>query len=62
MAGPVGAVVLLSSEEFIAGVEEVASRFDAATYPQRELPADDWAVLTAAGVLLPVLLGRVRGP
>ncbi|WP_329491901.1 acyl-CoA/acyl-ACP dehydrogenase [Kitasatospora sp. NBC_01246] len=61
MAGPVGAVVLLSSEEFIAGVEEVASRFDAATYPQRELPADDWAVLTAAGVLLPVLPAEYGG-
>jgi alkylation response protein AidB-like acyl-CoA dehydrogenase len=49
------AVASLSTEEFIAGVEAAAKHFDAATYPQREMPADDWAVLTEAGVLLPVL-------
>ncbi|MFJ8434896.1 acyl-CoA dehydrogenase family protein [Kitasatospora sp. NPDC094019] len=45
----------LSTEEFISGIEAAAARFDAATYPQRELPAKDWAGLTGAGVLLPVL-------
>ncbi|MFG2913729.1 acyl-CoA dehydrogenase family protein [Kitasatospora sp. NPDC048298] len=51
----------LSTEEFIAGVEAAAARFDAATYPQRELPAEDWAVLTEAGVLLPVLPAEYGG-
>ncbi|MEU8760062.1 acyl-CoA dehydrogenase family protein [Streptomyces sp. NPDC048659] len=51
----------LSAAEFLAGVEEAAERFDAATYPQRELPAEDWAVLTRAGVLLPVLPTRFGG-
>ncbi|MEV0193677.1 acyl-CoA dehydrogenase family protein [Kitasatospora purpeofusca] len=51
----------LSTEEFIAGIEAAAVRFDAATYPQRELPAQDWAVLTRAGVLLPVLPAEYGG-
>ncbi|GAA2989565.1 hypothetical protein GCM10010519_24180 [Streptomyces lactacystinicus] len=55
------ALVHLSTDEFIAGVEAAASRFDAATYPQRELPADDWAVLTEAGVLLPALSAEYGG-
>ncbi|WP_042424238.1 acyl-CoA dehydrogenase family protein [Streptacidiphilus anmyonensis] len=55
------AVACLSTEEFIAGVEAAASRFDAAVYPQRELPADDWAVLAEAGVLLPVLPAAYGG-
>ncbi|MBT2206538.1 MULTISPECIES: acyl-CoA dehydrogenase family protein [Actinomadura] len=45
----------LSTNEFIAGIEAVAPRFDSATYPQRNLPADDWTLLTKAGVLLPTL-------
>ncbi|MEU6967048.1 acyl-CoA dehydrogenase family protein [Kitasatospora aureofaciens] len=51
----------LSTEEFIAGVEAAAVRFDAATYPQRELPAEDWVGLTGAGVLLPVLPAEYGG-
>jgi alkylation response protein AidB-like acyl-CoA dehydrogenase len=45
----------LSTNEFIAGIETVASKFDSATYPQQNLPADDWALLVRAGVLLPAL-------
>ncbi|MFF2549136.1 acyl-CoA dehydrogenase family protein [Kitasatospora sp. NPDC058063] len=55
------AVAPLSTEEFIAGVEAAASRFDAATFPQQELHTDDWAVLTRAGVLLPVLPAEYGG-
>ncbi|MDR3083670.1 MAG: acyl-CoA/acyl-ACP dehydrogenase, partial [Streptomyces sp.] len=51
----------LSTEEFIADVAATAARFDAATYPQRELPAEDWAALTKAGVLLPVLPAEYGG-
>ncbi|MBD0688216.1 acyl-CoA dehydrogenase family protein [Streptomyces sp. CBMA123] len=51
----VAVLASLSTEEFIAGVEAAAVRFDAATYPQRELPAEDWLGLTGVGVLLPVL-------
>ncbi|MFJ4190491.1 acyl-CoA dehydrogenase family protein [Kitasatospora sp. NPDC089509] len=60
-ADAVASLVALSTEEFIAGVEAAAARFDAATYPQRELPAEDWAVLTEAGVLLPVLPAEYGG-
>jgi alkylation response protein AidB-like acyl-CoA dehydrogenase len=45
----------LSTNEFIAGIESVASKFDSATYPQQNLPADDWALLVGSGVLLPAL-------
>ncbi|MCW2888906.1 MAG: hypothetical protein QOE54_4032 [Streptosporangiaceae bacterium] len=45
----------LSTNEFIAGIEAVAPRFDSATYPQQNLPSDDWTLLTRAGVLLPAL-------
>ncbi len=45
----------LPTDEFIAGIETVARRFDSATYPQQNLPADDWTLLTRAGVLLPTL-------
>ncbi|MET9183048.1 acyl-CoA dehydrogenase family protein [Kitasatospora aureofaciens] len=55
------AVVPLSTEEFIAGVEAAAARFDAATYPQQELHTEDWAVLTGAGVLLPALPAEYGG-
>ncbi|SDS63669.1 Acyl-CoA dehydrogenase [Streptomyces sp. TLI_053] len=51
----VAVLASLPTEEFVAGIEAAAVRFDAATYPQRELPARDWAALTGAGVLLPVL-------
>ncbi|MFA1551131.1 acyl-CoA dehydrogenase family protein [Actinomadura chokoriensis] len=44
-----------STNEFIAGIEAIARRFDTATYPQQNLPADDWTLLTRAGVLLPTL-------
>lgn len=45
----------LPTDEFIKGIEAVATRFDSATYPQRNLPADDWSLLVKSGVLLPVL-------
>ncbi len=45
----------LSTNDFIAGIEAIAPRFDCATYPQQNLPADDWAQLVRAGVLLPSL-------
>jgi alkylation response protein AidB-like acyl-CoA dehydrogenase len=45
----------LSTNEFIADIEAVASRFDSATYPQQNLPPDDWTLLVKAGVLRPVL-------
>ncbi|REE97010.1 acyl-CoA dehydrogenase family protein [Thermomonospora umbrina] len=45
----------LSTNDYIAGIEAVAARFDSATYPQQNLPADDWTLLTRAGVLLPTL-------
>lgn len=46
----------LSTDEFIAGVDAIArSHFDCKTYPQQNLPADDWALLVRAGVLLPAL-------
>lgn len=45
----------LPTDEFIAGIEAVAPRFDSASYPQQNLPADDWTLLTRAGVLLPTL-------
>ncbi len=51
----------LSTDEFLAGVEAVASRFDCATYPQQNLPADDWAMLVRAGVLLPSLPKQYGG-
>jgi alkylation response protein AidB-like acyl-CoA dehydrogenase len=51
----------LPTDEFIAGIKAVASRFDCATYPQQNLPADDWALLVRAGVLLPALPRRFGG-
>ncbi|GGM52293.1 hypothetical protein GCM10012275_24070 [Longimycelium tulufanense] len=46
----------LSTEEFIGNIEAVArSRFDCGIYPQQNLPAQDWAILVKAGVLLPAL-------
>jgi alkylation response protein AidB-like acyl-CoA dehydrogenase len=51
----------LSTDEFLAGVEAVAPRFDCATYPQQNLPADDWAMLVRAGVLLPALPKQYGG-
>jgi alkylation response protein AidB-like acyl-CoA dehydrogenase len=44
-----------TTSEFIAGISEIAPRFDTASYPQQNLPADDWTLLTRAGVLLPTL-------
>ncbi|MFB9831268.1 acyl-CoA dehydrogenase family protein [Actinoallomurus acaciae] len=49
------ALLSLSTDDFIAGVEATAAKFDTATYPQQNLPADDWALLVASGILLPVL-------
>ena len=45
----------LPTNDFIAGIEAVSRRFDTAHYPQQNLPADDWTLLTRAGVLLPTL-------
>jgi alkylation response protein AidB-like acyl-CoA dehydrogenase len=49
------ALLSLSTNEFIAGIEAVASKFDSRTYPQQNLHADDWALLVGSGVLLPTL-------
>jgi alkylation response protein AidB-like acyl-CoA dehydrogenase len=49
------ALLSLSTNEFISGIEAVAAKFDSATYPQENLPADDWALLVGSGVLLPSL-------
>src|SRR5690606_31889998 len=51
----------LSTDEFIAGIDAVASKFDSAAYPQQYLPAEDWALLVWAGVLLPTLPSRYGG-
>jgi alkylation response protein AidB-like acyl-CoA dehydrogenase len=51
----------LSTNEFIAGIEAVASKFDSATYPQQNLPADDWALLVGSGLLLPALPQKYGG-
>ncbi|XRQ04486.1 acyl-CoA dehydrogenase family protein [Actinomadura welshii] len=51
----------LSTDEFIAGIEAVTSKFDSATYPQHYLPPEDWALLVRAGVLLPTLPARYGG-
>lgn len=45
----------LPESEFIAGIDAVAAQFDSATYPQQNLPADDWRLLVKSGVLLPAL-------
>jgi alkylation response protein AidB-like acyl-CoA dehydrogenase len=46
----------LPTDEFIANIAVVArSRFDCTSYPQQNLPADDWALLVRAGVMLPAL-------
>jgi alkylation response protein AidB-like acyl-CoA dehydrogenase len=45
----------LSTNEFISNVDAAAAKFDSATYPQQNLPADDWALLVGSGVLLPAL-------
>jgi alkylation response protein AidB-like acyl-CoA dehydrogenase len=45
----------LSSDDLIAGIGAVASKFDSAIYPQENLPSDDWALLVGSGVLLPAL-------
>ena len=48
-------LLAMSTEDFLAGVAEAALGFDCATYPQHNLPADDWALLVRAGVLLPAI-------
>lgn len=45
----------LPSQEFTVGMEAVAAQFDSATYPQQNLPADDWTQPVKSGVLLPAL-------
>lgn len=39
----------------MAGIEEIAPKFDSATYPQENLPGDDWALCVRSGVLLPTI-------
>ena len=39
----------------MAGIETIAPKFDSATYPQQNLPTDDWALCVASGVLLPTI-------
>lgn len=51
----------LPTHEFMAGIESVAAKFDSATYPQQNLPADDWSLLVQAGVLLPTLPRQYGG-
>jgi hypothetical protein len=44
------------TEKFIASIGAIArGRFDCPTYPQQNLPADDWALLARAGVTLPAV-------
>ena len=45
----------LTMDEFMAGIEAVAPKFDSAIYPQEDLPADDWALCVGGGVLLPTI-------
>lgn len=45
----------LSTDDFIAGIEQIAPKFDSATYPQENLPPDDWALCVQSGVLLPTI-------
>ncbi|MGH3451786.1 MAG: acyl-CoA dehydrogenase family protein [Haloechinothrix sp.] len=46
----------LPTDEFIANIDAVAkTRLDCRTYPQQNLPAEDWGLLVKAGVLLPAL-------
>lgn len=45
----------LPTDDFIAGIETLAAKFDSATYPQENLPLDDWALCVQNGILLPTL-------
>jgi alkylation response protein AidB-like acyl-CoA dehydrogenase len=52
----------LSTDELLAGIEEVArARFDCRSFPQRNLSVDDWALLVRAGVLLPAIPAEFGG-
>jgi alkylation response protein AidB-like acyl-CoA dehydrogenase len=51
----------LSTNEFIAGIDVTASKFDAAAYPQQLLPPDSWALLVRAGIRLPTLPAQYGG-
>ncbi|WP_433476321.1 acyl-CoA dehydrogenase family protein [Spirillospora sp. CA-142024] len=52
---PTNELLSLSTDEFLAGIDAVASKFDSATFPQQILPPDSWALLVRAGVRLPTL-------
>ncbi|MEV7011033.1 acyl-CoA dehydrogenase family protein [Streptosporangium sp. NPDC051022] len=54
-------LLALPTNEFIAGIDAVASTFDSASYPQQNLPAADWERLVKAGVLLPSLPKQFGG-
>ncbi|TDD83803.1 acyl-CoA dehydrogenase [Actinomadura darangshiensis] len=58
---PTNDLLSLSTDEFIAGIDTVASKFDSATYPQQILPPDSWALLVRAGVRLPTLPKQYGG-
>ncbi|GAA4368088.1 hypothetical protein GCM10023088_16650 [Actinomadura verrucosospora] len=58
---PTNHLLALSTDEFIAGFDAVASKFDSATFPQQVLPPESWALLVRAGVRLPTLPKRYGG-
>lgn len=58
---PTNHLLALSTDEFIAGFDAVASKFDSATFPQQILPPDSWALLVRAGVRLPTLPKQYGG-
>ncbi|WP_433241109.1 acyl-CoA dehydrogenase family protein [Actinomadura nitritigenes] len=58
---PTNHLLSLSTDDFIAGFDAVASKFDSATFPQQKLPPDSWALLVRAGVRLPTLPRRYGG-
>lgn len=45
----------LSLDTFMAGIEQIAPKFDSAAYPQQNLPSDDWALCVGRGILLPTI-------
>src|SRR3954466_15262596 len=49
------ALLSLPTNEFLAGIEAVASKFNSANYPQQNHPTDDWPLLVGSGLLLPTL-------
>ncbi|MFD9698081.1 acyl-CoA dehydrogenase family protein [Lentzea sp. NPDC059081] len=55
-ARQLAAVAALPADKFVDDIAEIARKhFDCASYPAENMPADDWELLTRAGVLLPVV-------